>query len=108
MCSITVSKVLAYTHGFLCAFLYIKKGRKNGFLLKVWKHFFTQRKVSIPGRNGGKYKFLIMPSKIVANEGVGMNLPVYDFNAFLGHYRAFYGLFAGRKNWQIVKFNHPI
>jgi len=26
-----------------------------------------------------------------------MNLPVYDFNAFLGHSRAFYGLFAGRK-----------
>ena len=47
VCSITVSKVLAYTHGFLCAFLYIKKGRKNGFLLKVWKLFFTQRKVSI-------------------------------------------------------------
>ena len=39
-----------------------------------------------------------MPSKIVADEGVGMNLPVYDFNAFLGHYRAFYGLFAARKN----------
>jgi len=47
VCSITVSEVLAYTLGFLCAFLYIKKGRKNGFLLKVWKLFFTQRKVSI-------------------------------------------------------------
>ena len=42
-----VCVVSAYTHGFLCAFLYIKKGRKNGFLLKVWKLFFTQRKVSI-------------------------------------------------------------
>jgi len=48
-----------------------------------------------------------MPSKIVANEGVGMNLPVHNFNAFLGHSMAFYGLFAGRKNWQIVKFIRP-
>ena len=32
-----------------------------------------------------------MPSKIVADEGVGMNLPVYDFNAFLGHSRAILG-----------------
>ena len=55
MCSITVSEVLAYTLGFLCAFLYIKKGRKNGFLLKVWKLFFTQRKVSI---RTGTQKFL--------------------------------------------------
>ena len=30
-----------------------------------------------------------MPSKIVANEGVGINLPVYRFNAFLGHYQGF-------------------
>ena len=26
-----------------------------------------------------------------------MNLPVYDFNAFIGLFWAFYGLFAGRK-----------
>ena len=37
MCSITVSKVLAYTHGFLC----------------VKKSFHQD------GGNGGKYKFLI-------------------------------------------------
>ena len=55
VCSITVSEVLAYTHGFLCAFLHTKKGRKNGFLLKVWKLFFTQRKVSI---RTGTQKFL--------------------------------------------------
>ena len=30
-----------------------------------------------------------MPSKIVANEVVGINLPVYRFNAFLGHYQGF-------------------
>jgi len=30
-----------------------------------------------------------MPSKIVANERVGINLPVYRFNAFLGHYQGF-------------------
>ena len=30
-----------------------------------------------------------MPSKIVANEGVGINLPVYRFNTFLGHYQGF-------------------
>jgi len=30
-----------------------------------------------------------MLSKIVANEGVGMNLPDYDFNAFLRHSMGF-------------------
>jgi len=30
-----------------------------------------------------------MPSKIVANEQIGINLPVYRFNAFLGHYQGF-------------------
>jgi len=40
-----------------------------------------------------------MPSKIVVDKGVGMNLPIHNFNAFLGHSWAFYGLFAGRKNW---------
>jgi len=30
-----------------------------------------------------------MPSKIVANERVGINLPDYRFNAFLGHYQGF-------------------
>ena len=55
--------------------------------------------------------FLLIKTKNIAktsiNKGVGMNLPDYDFNAFLGHSMAFYGLFAGRKNWQIVKFIHP-
>ena len=76
---------------------------------KVFLIFLRKKlkKFSSRAGNGGKDKFLIMPSKIVADEGVGMNLPVYDFNAFLGHSRAFYGLFAGRKNWQIVKFIHP-
>ena len=60
---------------------------------------FLHTKKSFHQDGGGKYKFLIMPSKIVVDEGVGMNLSVYDFNAFLGHSRAFYGLFAGRKNW---------
>ena len=49
----------------------------------------TKKSFHQDGGNGGKDKFLIMPSKIVANEGVGMNLPVYDFNAFLGHSRGF-------------------
>ena len=34
-------------------------------------------------------KFLTMPSKIVANKQIGINLPVYRFNAFLGHYQGF-------------------
>ena len=39
--------------------------------------------------SGCQDKFLTMPSKIVANERVGINLPVYRFNAFLGHYQGF-------------------
>jgi len=30
-----------------------------------------------------------MPSKIIADEWVGMNLPVHNFNAFLGHSMGF-------------------
>jgi len=39
--------------------------------------------------SGCQDKFLTMPSKIVANEQIGINLPVYRFNAFLGHYQGF-------------------
>ena len=58
---------------------------------KVFLIFLRKKlkKTFVPGRNGGKDKFLIMLSKIVANEGVGMNLPDYDFNTFLRHSMGF-------------------
>ena len=58
-------------------------------MLPQFYFFYSLRKFSL-----GYTGHLVMPSKIVADEGVGMNLPDYDFKAFLGHSM---GFFTGRK-----------
>ena len=53
-------------------------------MLPQFYFFQSPRKFSF-----GYTGHLVMPLKIVANERVGMNLPDYDFNVFIGIFMAF-------------------